>query len=327
MASRTKTPRVESIVERLDAVHADPTSTEADQLIRQALTHKHWMAVERAARIVGQHSLARYTPELIAIWNRFNDPGAKLDPGCRAKESALVALDSLEWFDPDPFLLAIRYVQMEPGFGGAIDTAGGVRQRALFALLRQHHSQALLYAGELLTDPLLEVRMGAADALYQYAAHTGTALLSARLHQGDDPRVLLTCATALVEYEQDYALPLLERWLKDSRDDRRETAALALGQCKLEQAGDLLVRWSRSAEHSLDRELMLRALALHRGTQARTYLLEWIATADPVEARAAVSALAEHRYDAQLCERVQTAARNNPDPTVLALARQICSPS
>lgn len=326
MVSRPRAQRVEALVERLDAVHVDPTTPEAEQLIHEALSHKHWMAVEHAAHIIAQHSLAQYAKELLAVWQHFIAAGMKADPGCRAKESALVALDSLEWFDPEPFLVAIRYVQMEPGYGGSTDTAGGVRQRGLFGLLRQHHSQAMLYAGELLADPLVEVRIGAAEGLYQYAGHTGSGLLSQRLHLGDDPRVLLACATALIEHEPDYALTLCERWLKGADAERRETAALALGQSKSDEAGDVLVDWSRTAEHGLDRELTLRALALHRGARTRAYVLELVASANPVEARAAVKALAEHRYDAQLCQRVQEAAATNPDPAILKLAQTICSP-
>lgn len=326
MAGRPKSQRVEVLVERIDAVHLNPTTPEAEQLIREALSSKHWMAVEHAAHVIAQHSLAQYAQELLAVWQHFVGAGIKADPGCRAKESALLALDTLEWFDPDPFLAAVRHVQLEPGYGGATDTAGGVRQRGLFGLLRQHHSQALLYAGELLADPLVDVRVGAADALYQYAGRTGTGLLTQRLHLGDDPRVLLACATGLIEHEPDYALVLCERWLKGADAERRETAALALGQSKSDEAGDVLIQWSRSAEHGLDRELMLRALSLHRGARARGYVLELVASDNPVEARAAVKALAEHRYDAQLCQRVQEAAATNPDPAIRKLAQTLCSP-
>ena len=150
---KPKAPRFDALVEELGRLRLDPTVPGAAEVIHEALRHKHWMPVERASALVAQHVLVDYANDLLAVWGRFLDPAAKLDPGCRAKEAALRALDTLEWWDADPFLAAVRYVQMEPAYGPPVDTAGGIRQRALSALLRLHHSHALLYAGELLADP------------------------------------------------------------------------------------------------------------------------------------------------------------------------------
>jgi hypothetical protein len=316
MPSRPKANRVEALVEGLSMVQSDPNGREAQRRIREALAHKHWMPVEHAARLVGQLSLAGFAKDLVGVWGRFVNPGAKLDPGCRAKQAALLALDTLECFDPDPFLVAIRYVQLEPGYGGATDTAGGVRQRALFALLRQHHSQALLYAGELLADPLVEVRLGTADALCQCAGANAASLLVHRLRAGDDPRVLLACAAALLEIEGPFARAMLAQWLRQSDEDRREVSALALGQDKSEDAAELLIAWLDDMAWDKDIELAARALALHRSEPARRCLLAHIESGSATCARAAITALAVHRYDRQLSERVREAARRNADPAL-----------
>lgn len=314
--------RAEALVESLGVVDSDPNSVEAASRIREALTHKHWMPVEHAARLVAQYSLAGFTQELLAVWDRFVDPGPKLDPGCRAKESTIIALDALEWFDPDPFLKAIRYTQQEPGYGGATDTAGGIRQRALFALLRQHHSQALLYAGELLADPLVEVRVGTADALCQYGGHNGGGLLVQRLRSGDDARVTLACASALLDLEGEFARTLLDEWLRNSDIERREVAALALGQCKSGEAGELLIRWFDEMSWDKDFDLGARALAVHRSERARRCLLTHIATGSSARAQAAIRGLAVHHYDVQLAERVHEAAKRNPDERLAQFAAE-----
>jgi hypothetical protein len=322
-AGRSKSSRVEELVEALGSIDRDLVSPESQKLIHSALTHKHWMPVEQAARLIAQHSLPNFTQQLLGIWERFLEPGSKLDPGCRAKESALVALDAIEWFDPDPFLAAIRYRQLEPGFGGPTDTAGGVRQRALFALLRQHHSFAVLFAGELLADPLIEVRIGTADALGQYGGPNGAPLLVQRLRTGDDSRVLLACASALIELEDRFARELLGPWLRQDSDELREVAALALGQSKSGEAGELLIAWFDEMAWERDVELAARALALHRSERARRCLLTHIANGSVGRARAAVRALSAHRYDPRLCESVREATQRNGDPTLIGLAAEL----
>jgi hypothetical protein len=62
---------------------------------------------------VAGHGLSGHTEDLLAVWSRFVDAGQKIDPGCSARESALTALDVLEWFDPDPFLAAIGCTQVQ----------------------------------------------------------------------------------------------------------------------------------------------------------------------------------------------------------------------
>src|SRR5690606_25815632 len=110
-----------------------PDAPESTQLLRQALQHKNWYVVSEAAGVIGENHLPNFEEDLAAIWGRFANGVHKLDPGCRAKCAALTALDKLEHFDPDPFLPAVRFIQLEPIAGGRVDTAGGVRQRALYA--------------------------------------------------------------------------------------------------------------------------------------------------------------------------------------------------
>jgi hypothetical protein len=327
MANRPKSRHIEDLVETLSAIDGKRIDERACRLIRDALTHKHWMPVEQAARIVARNGLPGFTRELLGVWNRFIDPGPKLDPGCRAKESALVALDTLESFDPDPFLAAIRYTQLEPGYGGATDTAGGVRQRALLGLLRQRHSEAKLYAGELLADRLVEVRAGTADALGQCGGPEAAGLLVHRLSSGDDARVLLACASALLALEGRFARSLLARWLEHEDEEHREVGAIALGQCKSDEAGELLVAWFDDMAWDRDFDLGARALALHRSERTRGCLLEHIAGGSTKRARSAIRALAVHRYDAKLCERVRAAAQRNPDPALVALVDELYPPA
>jgi hypothetical protein len=283
------------------------------------------MPVEYAARLIAQYSLPDFTQNLVGIWPRFIDPGPKLDPGCRAKEAALTALDALEWFDPDPFLTAIRYTQFEPGYGGRTDSAGVVRLRALYALLRQHHSQALLYAGELLADPLVDVRVGTAEALRQAGGPNGACLLAHRVRCPDEPSVLLACASALLELESGFALPLLGQWLHDQDEVRREVAALALGNSSVAESAELLIAWFDEVAWDKDIELAARALALHRSERARVCLLQIVAESSGARARYSALAIGTRHFDRQLLDRLREAAKRNPDPSVIELVEATVS--
>ncbi|MBN2196524.1 MAG: HEAT repeat domain-containing protein [Polyangiaceae bacterium] len=323
MAARKPKPTVEALVAALAELPADAPDPEAAGLVRAALGHRHWMAVEHAARAIARHGWRGFEADLQAVWGRFVDPGPKLDPGCRAKAAALTALDVLELFDPDPFLQAIRYVQFEPSWGGREDSAGGVRQRALFGLLRQRHSDALLYAGELLADPSIDVRAGAAEAIGQYGETGGACLLVHRLRAGDDPRVLLACASSLIALADGFARSLLGEWLRAGTEAQREIAALALGQSRAIEDAETLIRWLDGLAGEVALELGIRALSLHRSERARSHLLELIATGSLARARAAVRALGEHRYDVALTARVREAARLRKDMRLRKVVEEV----
>jgi len=303
---------VDALLEALRAVSYDPESESARAVLERALAHHNWLVVSQAASLVGRHLLPGFEPLLLGVWSRFLDNAAKADPGCRAKEAALTALDQLENLDPDPFVPAVRYVQMEPVAGGRVDTAGGVRQRGLYALLRMHHCDAGLLAGELMADADAPVRAGVCRALGIYGSRESASLLLYKLHAGDeDPVVLCEAAAALIELASDVGLELLGRWLKSRDEMRREAAALALGQSRDEAAIRQLIEWFEAGLGDGDFELGARALGLSRSDAARSALLTVVCHGAPARAEQAVHALGVHSYDAHLARKVRDAAASN----------------
>jgi HEAT repeat protein len=284
------------------------------------------MVVTAATEIVARHAHGGFESELSAVWARFAANGAKVDPGCRAKDAALTALDRLESMDPDPFLAAIRYRQLEPVMGGSVDTAGGVRQRALFGLYRTLHPDAALYAAELLADESADVRGGVIHAIEHYRDPSSVALLAHKLRAGDpDPNVIAACGAALLAVAFEFGLGIFAGWLRDSDVIRRETAALALGQSRQPKAIEALLEWVQDAAWDGDIELGLRALGLSRDERARAYLLDLVEHAIPMRARKAVEALAVHRYDAELAQRVRLAAQQNAEADLRSLVERAFS--
>jgi hypothetical protein len=284
--------------------------------------HKHALAVHQAATLISRHHLTGFEAHLTNAWKRFFDADVKSDPRCLAKEATLTALDAHETLDPDPFLQGVRCVQVERAYGGGVDTAGGVRQRALFALLRQYHSDAELYAGELLADPLVEVRIGTAEALGEYGGPAAASLLIHRLRNGDDLRVLVACATSVVRLAEEFALPLLGSWLRSGNAEQNETAAVALGQSRSDAAATMLVTWLPECVTDTERETAIRGLAASRTELARGCLLEYIAESSFAGACVAVRALSAHSYDSRLCTRVREAAAQNPEPKLRKLVAE-----
>jgi hypothetical protein len=310
-----RSPRTHSSDDQLDAVRRarqTPHTETAERDLRRALAGKSWLVVSTAAAVVGEHGLDGYVETLRAVWARFLDNAAKADPGCRAKEAALTALDQLEILDPDPFLAAVRYRQFEPVAGGRVDTAGGVRVRALSALMRQLHGDAVLFAGELFADADPQVRAGVARALGYYADRAGAALLVHKLRSGDsDPGVLAESAVSLLAAGGEFGLELVRSLLRSNDELMSETAALALGQCRDPAAIAALIEWVESSALERDIQTGIRALGLSRHESSRSYLLGLVRDGSRTRARAAIEALAVHRYDEQLLQRVREAASNN----------------
>jgi hypothetical protein len=309
MDRKTQTAGMEAKLDALRRIRQGGGGESTKAVVEQSLNDSHWLVVSEACEVVVQLGLRDLAEQLTAIGPRFCENAVKRDPGCRAKLAALKALDFMELLDPDPFLAAVRYRQFEPSPGGRVDIAGPVRQRALLALMRMAHSKAALFAGELMADDDAQVRAGVAHAIGHYADASALALLAYKLRSGDnDPGVLLECALALLSADFEFGLGLLVPNLSDSDELNRETAALALGQCRDPKATEALAKWAKSVSIDSDHRLAIRALGFSRHDQARHYLLGLIKSGPMLRARAAAEALAVHRYDPQLCQLVRDAA-------------------
>ena len=309
MAQRSRRRSLEDKLETIRQLRQDPHSETATRELRRALSDNSWLLVSEAAALIGEHALDAHRDGLLEVWPRFAEKGAKTDPGCRAKEAALTALDNLELLDPDPFLAAIRFRQFEPVAGGRVDTAGGVRLRALAALLRLVHEDASLYAGELLADPDPQVRAGVARLLGQGGGPGLAGLLVYKLRAGDeDPVVLSESASSLLLLAPDFGTALLGSLLQQGSELMRATAALALGQDNRESVVAVLIAWLQNATWDGDFELGVRALGVSRLEPAREFLLGVVKGSSLMRARMAVQALAVHAYDRTLQDRVRAAA-------------------
>jgi HEAT repeat protein len=257
---------------------------------------------------VKERALDGYTAELAAAFTRFLENAAKTDPGCNAKLGALEALDVVGHTDPGPFVVASRHVQLEAAWGPRVDSAGGVRARAILALAHMGYPDLLIVAGELLGDAQPGVRLAAAEALGACGDRSGAGLLLLASRRGEeDPVVQTAYMSALLAVAAALAAPRLRALLFGEDDDPRELAAIALGQSGREDAAGLLIEYMEATPLAAERAIALRGLGLHRSDRALEVLLAVIADGGARDAAEAVKALSARRFDPRVRERVAAA--------------------
>ena len=308
---------------RLAGLRSGPLAAEDLAYLKATLARGVSFAAARAARVVRERALEGFEPELVACWKRFLDNPVKTDPGCEAKLAALEALDASGTYDAEPFEVAARYVQKEPSYGPPVDTATGVRARAIRALANMGYRDLALVAGELLADESPPVRQAAAEAVAHAGDRGGAGLLLLAAIRGDeDPVVQTAYWSGLLELALDHVLPRLRKLLLGPDADARELAAIALGNSGKAEAAELLVEAMEATPLAAERALSIRALGLHRSDRALAVLIGLIADGPPGDAAEAVRALAPRRFETKARERIEAAVRARASPALDAVLRE-----
>jgi len=281
-------------------------------VITAALSSKHARVVAAAAALIKARTLEGHAAALKAAYGRFLEDPVKRDPGCRAKLAVLEALDFTETMDDEPFLAATSLTQLEPAWGPPVDTAAPCRARGVLALARMGHPDAVLIAGTLLADKEVPVRLAAAEALSSAGVRAAAGVLLHKLEVGDeDPLVLLACMGGVLSLAPELALARFVPMLREPEGQRRELAALCLGQSSLLAAAQALIAAVDDCVLSKERAVLLRALGLHRSDAALEALVAVIEGDHETDARAALRALAPRRFEASVRARVEQAVRGN----------------
>jgi HEAT repeat protein len=292
----------------LSAVAANPRSDDARQRLLAGLRSKRSLVVARAARLVKEHRLDGFDEELEAAFDRHMPDPVRSDPTCAAKLAAIEALDYGEFDDAAPFVRAASHEQWE----GGNDTAAPMRARAVLALARLGHADFDLIAAQLLTDRTASVRHAALDALAHRGDRANAALALFKLRSGDeDPLVTLAAMTALLALAPARALDELRGLLDADDEDKRELAAVALGQSRSDEALTILLDALARCSRAEERAPLLRGAGLHRSDRALEALLAVIADSQELDARAAIESLGARRFEPGLADRVRTAAARN----------------
>ena len=315
--------KLEDVFAALREVRKDPTSESSLRELRRALQGPSSHGVAKAARIAGECEIAAVVPEMLVGFDRFF---TETDPGCSAKAAIAEALYRLGHEDAAPFLRGIRHVQMEPVFGGQVDTAVDLRGACALGLARMGYRDALLELADLLADPEPPVRISAARAIAYRGGEDGAPLLRLKALSGDkEPAVVSECLGALLRVSSP-SVSFVVGFLRGRGPEVAEAAALALGESRLPVAFEALRDWSQDVGGTSLERVALLALATLRREEAIDHLLSIVREAVARSASHAVEALAIYRGDEGLRSRVTEAAEARADPSLSAAVGKAFGP-
>jgi len=311
-----KSQKLEALMAALSEVREDPTTDMGQTVLRQVLTSKHSVAVAQAVPLVSQFALNGFVPELVEAFDRFLINAAESDPGCRAKQAIAEALYRLDAAEEALFLKGIRHIQLEPVWGGRVDTAPRLRGTCALGLVRMNYAQVMVELGDLLADPEPEARIGAARAIAYTQSEQGIPLLRLRVRVGDASPVLSECLIALLQLAPKSSLNLVKDLLHaepsgdlDADIDNAEAAALALSEARTPEAFSILKDWWEATSVPELRKTGLWALSTLRQPEAIAFLLSVIAEGKPQDAKDAIKAMGIYLYDSavwqQVCQTVE----------------------
>lgn len=312
--------RKKDVEARLRELYARKDGAADPELLRRGLADQSGIVVAAAAEQIGELALADMGDALEAAFSRLFERAVERDPGCRAKTAIARALHALDEQREEVFVAGVQWVQREPVWGGSEDCAAELRGVCGLALAHMGHRQAPSFLAALLADPERIARAAAAQALGDLPGREGIPLLRYKAIVGDDePEVLVACFGSLLALAADESLPFVAGFLGGAT---AESAALALGESRLEPAFPVLVEWLEAEPRADLRRVAIVALSLLRRDTAIDYLLELIrSTKRPLaDAEHAVQALAAFGYDESLRARVWKAVRSRRNRALTATA-------
>jgi HEAT repeat protein len=298
-------------------VEAQPPQAEA--ALRRFIADKNGYLVGEAAQMASRLGLRELGPDLSAAFVRLLETPLKTDKGCFGKNRIVEALLALSAHEPDVYLAGLRHVQREPAFGGPIDTAAGLRGLSAHALLHIGYPNAVLEVVPLLADPEPVTRAEAAGALGSSGLDAAAAALHLKALLGDaEPDVLGACYAGLLRLLPGRYLPFVAKVLHAGEGSVAESAALALGESRLPEALAVLKEALPSVDPGRLRDSVLLGMALLRTDAANALLISLVEQGPEDQGAAALAALALHRHDEKLVERIRGAVKARGGKRVLS---------
>jgi HEAT repeat protein len=301
----TKPRGLDAKLSRLHTLRHEPASPMQLAELRNFLRDKSNFVVGEAAEIVGERLLSELTSDLVASFDRFLSLPPDNDKLCRAKLAIVDALNKIEYDREEVFLRALRHVQMEPRWPRAEDSAAPLRASAAFGLVRINYPDVVLLLVDLLTDKEKVARSAAARALGESGRAGAIPVLRLKARMGDkEPEVTADCLTTLMIAAPKESLSFVEQFLVHPDEIIQQGAAFALAESRLPEALEILKGYWPHAQHGSLQEVILLAISMTRLPAALDFLLEILAGDDLPTSQAALSALAIHRHNKPVKDRI-----------------------
>ncbi|MDA1191106.1 MAG: hypothetical protein O3A46_05400 [Candidatus Poribacteria bacterium] len=288
--------------------------------LRKFLPDKNSLVVAKAALMVGERNLVALTPDLATAFARLIDLPAKADESCVAKNALIDALDALGSDDEALFRRGIRHRQVEPAYGGSVDTAAALRAKCAYALARVADADVLFDLTTLLADSEPDARLGAIRALAYYGGPESELLLRFKASAtADDPNVIGECFSGLMRANPSRSLDFVADYLPHRDRDLSNAAAYALGESR-EIAAFERLRDHREDSVVLGSEghrALLLAIALTRRNEAIHYLIEVVGKEPTERAVAALEALRIYAGDDSVSEKARRTVATRGDAVIV----------
>jgi HEAT repeat protein len=298
----------------LEGLRKDPKSPKSTEILSQAMTGSSNHLAAAAARIVGEFRLEEFEELLIQAFDWFMNNPLKTDKGCAAKIAIADALFQLGSHQEDLFLQGIRYIQLEPVYGGKEDTAAELRVVCAMGLVGMGYPDVMNELAHLLADKELDARIGAVRAIAYARQESGVPLLRFKALIGDeDARVIYECFRALLDLSPQDSIHFVASFFDCEDQAIAESAALAIGESRLPGALSVLREgWENTLDQDFRRFLLL-AIAMLRDEIANDFLFSLITDESSGIAQDAIAALEMYRDDEQIWGRVLEIADSRDD--------------
>jgi HEAT repeat protein len=148
-------------------------------------------------------------------------------------------------------------------------------------------------------------RSAAARALGESGRPAAIPVLRLKARMGDkEPEVTAECLTALMTAAPKESLTFVEQFLTLPDEVIQQGAAFALAESRLPEALEILKGYWPRAQHGSLQEVILLAISMTRLPAALDFLMEILAGDDLSTSQAALSALAIHRHNKPVKDRI-----------------------
>lgn len=299
-------------LDELAALRAASSPESAVEPLQKALKDRSNYLVSKAAALAGELRLTVLAPDLLRAFDRFMESPVKTDPQCWAKDAIVKALKDLGHDDPAVFLRGIVHVQMEPVYGGSVDTALTLRGSCALALVAcaLDRQTILTRLVDLLADQT-PVRIDAIRALGQCPGHDTALLLRLKALLGDEAsEVSGACFDVLLEIAPGESVPFVARFLGAKNPEVQVEAAAALA-ASLEPAAIEALKQCFAGRGEVELKMaILRALAGSRQIAGAEFLLSVVEESTSAHAVIAIQSLATGRFRDDFRARLEAAVRD-----------------